>query len=291
VYRLIAILLLITSLNGYGQSPMTVSLANTPGPVVPGGHITLLFDVKSPSPLPDSLGGEIQLPEKWRLLSQRRPVRTVGDQSLRYFYVIGTPAVCTSGDYQVKFILNANGGQIATHVALTVGQIRNIEVFVVTQPEFIREGDTLRLTYLVRNSGNNPEKFLLKSDHGKIENVTDSLTLEPGASTNVTVSQIIPHTDNNAWQASPNLSVLMANRAEPVYSVTSIPVFSSKVKKIDRYFRFPVEVGGAYLSYRYGGRQVTPISIWPPAKVLSIRKSAIMSISPSGGPTSSYFRP
>jgi hypothetical protein len=257
VYRLIAILLLITSLNGYGQSPMTVSLANTPGPVVPGGHITLLFDVKSPSPLPDSLGGEIQLPEKWRLLSQRRPVRTVGDQSLRYFYVIGTPAVCTSGDYQVKFILNANGGQIATHVALTVGQIRNIEVFVVTQPEFIREGDTLRLTYLVRNSGNNPEKFLLKSDHGKIENVTDSLTLEPGASTNVTVSQIIPHTDNNAWQASPNLSVLMANRAEPVYSVTSIPVFSSKVKKIDRYFRFPVEVGGAYLSYRYGGRQVT----------------------------------
>jgi hypothetical protein len=52
VYRLIAILLLITSLNGYGQSPMTVSLANTPGPVVPGGHITLLFDVKSPHPYP-----------------------------------------------------------------------------------------------------------------------------------------------------------------------------------------------------------------------------------------------
>ncbi|WP_229240460.1 hypothetical protein [Dyadobacter sp. SG02] len=260
----------MTGLNGHGQSPMTVSLANMPGTIVPGGHITLLFDVKSPSSLPDSLREEIQLPEKWRLLSQRRPVRTSGDQSVRYFYVVGTPAVCASGIYQVKFTVRAGDvhtgdvhtgdvhtgdRQVTTHVPLTIGQIRNVELFVVTQPEFVREGDTLRLTYLVRNSGNNAEKFLLKSDRGHVENLTDSLTLEPGADTNVTVSQVIPVTDNNAWQASSNLSVMMTGAAEPVYSVTSIPVFSSKVRKIDRYFRFPVEVGGAYLSYRYGGRR------------------------------------
>jgi hypothetical protein len=145
--------------------------------------------------------------------------------------------------------------QASAQVSLTIGQIRSIELFVVTQPEFVREGDTLRLTYLIRNSGNNPEKFVLKSDHGKVENRGDSLTLKPGAGTNVTVSQIIPVTDNNAWQASSNLSVMMTGGAEPVYSVTSIPVFSSKVRKIDRYFRFPVEVGGAYLSYRYGDRR------------------------------------
>lgn len=260
----------MTGLNGYGQSPMTVNLANVPGPdgpgpdgpgtawpgaVVPGGHITLFFDVKSSLPLPDSLREEIQLPEKWRLLSQRRPIRTPGDQRVRYIYVIGTPAGCPSGEYLVKFLVRATSVQASTRVTLTVGQIRSIELFVVTQPEFIREGDTLRLTYLIRNSGNNPEKFLLKSDHGKVDNIGDSLTLEPGAGTNVTVSQIIPVTDNNAWQASSNLSVMMTGGAEPVYSVTSIPVFSSKVRKIDRYFRFPVEVGGAYLSYRYGGRR------------------------------------
>ncbi len=260
----------MTGLNGYGQSPVTVGLANTPGPVVPGGHITLFFDVKSSSSLPDSLREEIQLPEKWRLLSQRRPARTAGDRSVRYFYVIGAPAGCISGDYHVKFAVHTGDVQtgavhtgdvhtgdvpVSTQVTLTIGQVRNIELFVVTQPEFIREGDTLRLTYLIRNSGNNPEKFLLKSDHGIVENAADSLTLEPGAGTNVTVSQIIPGTDNNAWQASSNLSLFMKGGGEPVYSVTSIPVFSSKVRKIDRYFRFPVEVGGAYLSYRYGGRR------------------------------------
>lgn len=263
MYRLIAILLLITGLKGYGQSPVTVSLANAPGTVVPGGHITLFFDVKSSSSLPDSLREEIQLPEKWRLLSQRRPIRTAGERSVRYFYVIGTPAACASGDYLVKFLVRAQAPvttsavQASAQVPLTIGQVRNVEVFVVTQPEFIREGDTLRLTYLIRNSGNNPERMLLKSDHGKVGQPTDSLALEPGAGTNVTVSQVIPVTDNNAWQASSNLSVVLAGGAEPVYSVTSIPVFSSKVRKIDRYFRFPVEVGGAYLSYRYGGREVS----------------------------------
>jgi hypothetical protein len=257
LYRLTAILLLWTALNAYGQTPVTVSLANVPEAVVPGGHITLFFDVKSATPLPDSLREEVRLPEKWRLLSQRRPVRTAGDLRVRYFYLIGTPAGCASGEYQVKFLVHANGGEVAAQAQLTVGQIRNIELFVVTQPEFVREGDTLRLTYMIRNAGNKAEKFLLKSDHGRVENGTDSLTLEPGAGTNVTVAQVIPVTDNNAWQASSNLSVMMTGAAEPVYSVTSIPVFSSKVRKIDRYFRFPVEVGGGYLSYRYGGREVT----------------------------------
>ncbi|WP_229210785.1 hypothetical protein [Dyadobacter jiangsuensis] len=257
LYRLIAILLFMTGLNGYGQTPVTVTLANVPDAVVPGGHITLFFDVKSTTPLPDSLREEIQLPEKWRLLSQRRPVRATGDQRVRYFYVIAAPAGCPSGDYLVKFLVHANGEEVTTQVPLTIGQIRSIELFVVTQPEFVREGDTLRLTYMIRNAGNNAEKFLLKSDHGKVEQTADSLTLEPGADTHVTVSQVIPVTDNNAWQASSNLSVMMTGGAEPVYSVTSIPVFSSKVRKIDRYFRFPVEVGGGYLSYRYGGRTVT----------------------------------
>ncbi|WP_291197938.1 hypothetical protein [Dyadobacter sp.] len=247
----------MTGLNGYGQAPVTVSLANVPDVVVPGGHITLFFDVKSTSPLPDSLREEIQLPEKWRLLSQRRPVRTAGDQRIRHFYVIGAPAGYASGEYLVKFLIHGNGREVTTQVPLTIGQIRNIELFIVTQPEFVREGDTLRITYMIRNAGNNAEKFLLKSDHGKVENITDSLTLEPGAGTHVTVSQVIPTTDNNAWQASSSLSAMMTGAAEPVYSVTSIPVFSSKVRKIDRYFRFPVEVGGGYLSYRYGDREVT----------------------------------
>lgn len=246
----------MTNLAGLCQSPVTVSLSNAPEPVVPGGHFTLFFDVKSSSTLPDLVRESMQLPDKWRLLSQRKPERTPGQQSLRYFFVIGTPAECPSGDYLVSLAVKAGEMQINAPVTITVRQIRKIEVFVVSQPEFVKEGDTLRVTYLIRNSGNNNEKFVLTTERGIIDSGKDTLALEPNASMNAVVSQVIPFTDNNAWQGASSLTVFMTGAETPVYTVTSIPVFSSKVKKIDPYFRFPVEIGGGYLSYRYGNRQV-----------------------------------
>lgn len=242
-------------LAGSGQPDVTVRLANAPGTVIPGGHFTLFFDVTASS-LPDSLLDSVQLPEKWRLLSRRRPERTAGQQHVRYFFVVGTPAVCSSGDYNVTFQLSYAGKQASAHALVSVQPIRKMEVLVVAQPEFIREGDTLRLTYLIRNSGNHSEHFALKTDRGTINTGTDSLALEPGGTTNVTVSQIIPVTDHNAWQASSNLSLFAQGQEQPVYATASIPVFSSRIRKIDRYFRFPVDIGGGYMMYRYGRRQV-----------------------------------
>lgn len=245
-------------LAGLCQPEVVVRLANMPGTIIPGGHFTLFFDVTSSSPsLPDSLRESVQLPDKWRLLSQRRPERAAGQQRLRYFFVISTPAVCVSGDYNITFHIGYAGKQASAKARVSVQPIRKMEVFVVTQPEFIREGDTLRLTYLIRNSGNNHEQFTLKTDHGTVDVAADSLTLEPGATMNVTVSQIIPLTDNNAWQASSNLSLFMHGGEQPVYATASIPVFSSRIRKIDRYFRFPVEIGGGYMTYRYGPKQVS----------------------------------
>ncbi len=242
-------------LAGLGQSEVAVRLANAPGAVLPGGHTTLFFDVTG-SPLPDSIRDSVLLPEKWRLLSRRRPERAAGQQHLRYFFVVGTPAVCASGNYQVTFQITYEGKQVSAQALVSVQPIRKIEVLVVAQPEFTREGDTLRLTYLIRNSGNHSEHFALKTDHGTINTGTDSLTLEPGATTNVVVSQIIPLTDHNAWQASSNLSLFMQGQEQAVYATASIPVFSSRIRKIDRHFRFPVDIGGGYMMYRYGGRQV-----------------------------------
>ncbi|WP_229253905.1 hypothetical protein [Dyadobacter sp. NIV53] len=243
-------------LRGVCQSPILVTLSNSPGKVVPGGHFTLFFDVKSDSALPDPLDGNIVLPEKWSLLSQRIPVRIAGQKQLRYFFVIGTPSDCKAGEFMVRFKLSSNQGQTTAQVPLSIQETRKIEVFVVSQPGFVKEGDTLRVTYLVQNSGNRTEKVFLKTNRGKIENVQDSLTLEPGAKTKVTVLQIIPVTENNAWQCSSDVTINVAGAGQPVYQVVTIPVFSSKIRKIDPYFRFPVEAGGGYLSYQYGDKKM-----------------------------------
>lgn len=206
--------------------------------------------------MPDSLYENIILPKKWNLLSQRKPLRVAGQKDLKYFFVIGTPVDCGAGDFAVYFKISSSQGQAGTMVPVSIREVRKIEVFVVSQPEFIKEGDTLRVTYLVQNSGNRTEKFSLKTSRGKIDNSTDSLTLEPDMKVKVTVLQTIPFTENNAWQSSSDLSVNMAGGEPPVYQVVTIPVFSSKIKKTDPFFRFPVEIGGSYLSYKYGNKSM-----------------------------------
>lgn len=255
--RLIFIFVVLLNLKGLCQPQVLITLSNSPEKVVPGGHFTLFFDVKSTSPLPDSLHETVVLPDKWNLLSLHKPERISGQKALRYFFVVGTPIESGAGDFLIYFKLNTGPEDIATPVKITIQQIRKIEIFVVSKPEFVKEGDTLRVEYLVQNSGNRTEKFALKTNRGIIENFVDSLALEPNTKVKIAVNQVIPFTENNAWQSSSDLTVNMTGNEAPVNQVVSVPVFSSKIRKIDRYFRFPVEIGGGYLSYMYGNKSMT----------------------------------
>jgi len=255
--RLAFILLVMIHLKGFGQSQILLTLSNSPGEVTPGGHFTLFFDVKSSSTLDAPIQETLILPEKWTLLSQRKPEPVSGQKELRYFFVVGTPSDCSSGEYPVSFEFSAGGQGFSKSIPITIKELRKVEIFVVSQPEFVKEGDTLRVEYLIQNAGNRSEKILLKTGRGRIENLADSMLLKPNAKTRVTISQTIPFTENNAWQSSSDLTAVLSDGEHPVYQVVTIPVFSSKIKKIDRYFRFPVEIGGGYLSYTYGGRNMS----------------------------------
>jgi len=255
--RLIFIFVVLINLRGLCQSQILVTLSNPPEKVIPGGHFTLFFDVKSTSSLPDTLQETIVLPDKWNLLSQRKPERITGQKELRYFFVIGTPAESGAGDFSIYFKLKSGQQEITTPVQVTIQQFRRIEIFVVSRPEFVKEGDTLRIEYLVQNSGNRTEKFAMKTNRGIIENFADSIALEPNSKAKVIVNQVIPFTENNAWQTSSDLTLNMAGDEVPVYQIVTVPVFSSKIRKIDPYFRFPIEIGGGYLSYMYGNKSMT----------------------------------
>lgn len=244
-------------MKGLCQSQILITLSNSPGNITPGGHFTLFFDVNSTSFLPESLDAELVLPERWNLLSQRKPEKVAGQKQLRYFFVIGTPPDCASGDFPVILKLNSNSLlQTSKEVTVTIQEVRKLEVFVLSHPDFIKEGENLRVEYLVQNAGNSTEIFTVKTNRGIVEEAKDSLTLAPNEKIKLTVSQAIPYTEYSAWQTSSDLTVLLKNGEPSVSQIISIPVFSSKIRKIDRYFRFPVEVGGGYMSYRTGDREL-----------------------------------
>ncbi|TLV03874.1 hypothetical protein [Dyadobacter luticola] len=252
--RLVFIFVFLINLKLFGQAPIQVRLSNTPGMVDPGGHFTLFFDVQSNNPLLDSVQESVTLPENWKLLSQRRPERVTAQDHLRYFFVIAAPEKVTAGNFVIRFKIQSGADVVETKVTITVREVRKLEIFVVNHPEFVREGDTLRVQYLVRNSGNKAEKFHLQTNRGQIRNAKDSLLLEPDTQVNVEVTQVIPFTDKNAWESSSDLQVQAADLQMNVYEVVAVPVFSSRIKKIDPWFRLPIEVGGGYLNYDYGGK-------------------------------------
>ncbi|TKT91036.1 hypothetical protein FDK13_18480 [Dyadobacter frigoris] len=232
-----------------------MTLSNSPGKVIPGKHFTLFFDLKLAREFPENLQEELILPAKWNLLSQRKPERAPGQTTLRYFFVIGVPSDCPAGDFPV--ILNietANTQLAATKIFVTIQEIHKVEVFILSKPEYIKEGDSLKIEYLIQNVGNVKEYITPTTTRGVIMAHGDSLSVEPNEKIKITVSQIIPHTETNAWQVSSDLTIHLKGVENSVFQATSVPVFSSRLKKIDPYFRFPIEAGGGYLSYRYGDR-------------------------------------
>ncbi|WP_229217241.1 COG1470 family protein [Dyadobacter luteus] len=246
--------MLTITLKGFSQSQRLVVTSNSPGKVAAGGHFTLFFEVKSENPLPESLHEKISLPQRWNLLSERKPEIVSGQKVRKYMYVINTPAGAAAGGYLINFTVNAMQHPVTTPVLVMIDQVRKVDILVISQPEFTKEGDTLRVEYMVQNSGNKKEALILKSTRGYLENTKDTLMLDPGAKMTVVVAQIVPFTDANAWQSASDLSADMTDGIQPAYQAVSVPVFSAKVKKIDPYYRFPVEIGGGYLSYVYGNR-------------------------------------
>lgn len=225
--------------------------------MLPGGYVTLFFDVKSDRELPAELAVDMVLPDRWTMLSQRKPERTSGQTNLRYFFVVGTPADMPAGKFSFDLQLSAQHAPLAsTSVTIEVDQVRKVEVLVFSKPEFVKEGAHLRVEYLIQNSGNVAEILSLKTSRGVVESAGDSLTIAANSQKKIVVDQLIPVTENNAWQSSSDLLVERRDVPGVISQFVSVPVFSSTVKKIDPFFRLPIEVGGAYFSYRYADRKM-----------------------------------
>lgn len=248
---------MLIGLKGKGQSDISISLINTIEGVDPGGHVTLFFEAKSKTVFSDTLTAQLQMPEGWHLLSQRLPASTAGQQTVKYLYVMGTPPIAPAGEVSVSFKILEKGIQTASkEVKITIKEIQKVDIYVVSKPEFIREGEELKVEYMLQNSGNKRESLKLKTTKGLIQSDPDSLILEPNTTAKVVVIQKIPVTENNSWQATSDLSAEIRGLSGQVFETISIPVFSTKIKKTDPYQRLPVEVGGGYMVYQYGRQRI-----------------------------------
>ncbi|WP_394994745.1 hypothetical protein [Emticicia sp.] len=225
-----------------GQREFHINVLNPPKKVIPGGHFTLFFELENLEKNQKIVEESLILPDNWQIILSKKLDKDF--ENPKYLYTVSTSTTSISGKYPLTFVVTNNDGtKVSTQFIIEVVNYRKIEIVPLSSYEYVREGDSLHLEYLIHNSGNINEKVKLRTTRGKIQLKYDTLTIEPNKSIQVRISQIVPKTQSNYWLMSNDLYVTMRDSINPVINFTSVPVYSNQSKKNDAYLRFPIEVG------------------------------------------------
>lgn len=240
----------------YSQEKISITTSDFQRKVAMGGHFTLYFEVENAINNEKNLRDTLVLPSNWSVLTHKK---TVIDNTLtRYLYTVCISRNSTSKEYFMLFKLISGKAVMGfKRASVFVVEVSNIEIVNLTQHEYVQEGDLVLSKFLVQNSGNKVEKVRLQTSRGDIVGNKEFYSIEPDSSLNVYVQQRIPITEQNFWQTTADLKVHLKNKEAPIISFIQIPVYSSKIKKNDKYLRFPVEAGGGYFQYNFGNNVVS----------------------------------
>lgn len=241
---LILTLLFSFSNSLYGQNNVTLNLLNPLQKVAPGGHFTMFFEVKGINEELTQQDILIELPEKWQVILTNKIAKN------KFYTTITSPLTSKSGLYSIKINISTSKDiRIAKSIPVEITSVRKIDIYPLSNPEYVKEGDSLHLDYLIQNVGNVLEKVKISTSNGKISSKDNSFVIEPSKNIQVRVSKKVPLTEDNYWILSNDLFVLLKDSINPIANYSSVPVYATKNKKNDPYLRFPVEIGGQYSIY------------------------------------------
>ena len=240
----------------FSQENLVIHASDFQKKVVLGGHFTLYFEVENTLKNEKNLLDTLILPQNWSVLTTKKTI--VDKATTRYLFTVCTSRNNVSGEYFMDFKLLSGKTVIGfKRTSIFVEEVSNIEIVNLTQHEYVQEGEVVLSKFLIQNSGNKIEKIRIETSRGNIIGKKDFYLVEPDSSLKVYVQQVIPITDQNFWQTTADLRVDSENQKTPIISFISIPVYSSKIKKNDKYLRFPVDVGGGYFQYNFGQEVVS----------------------------------
>ena len=159
------------------------------------------------------------------------------------------------GIYSVTLnITDRNNGTAFTHSSkIVVSGSRKLMVTVLNIPEFVRAGETVRASFLLKNNGNITESIVIESKNAVIDNES-SLVLAPNESKIITIHKVTSsELAQNEFQ-NLNLSVHPRNNpkeTQDVYATTQ--VISVKPSENDIYHRLPVAFSLSFIGMQNMG--------------------------------------
>lgn len=146
-----------------------------------------------------------------------------------------------------------NGTAFTKNVKIMVSGNRKLLVTVLNTPEFVRAGETIRSSFLVKNNGNITENIVLESKNAIVDN-EPSVVLAPNESKIITIHKVTsPELAQNEFQ-NLNLSVYPKHNpkeTQDVYATTQI--ISVRPSENDIYHRLPVALSLSFIGMQNMG--------------------------------------
>lgn len=161
---------------------------------------------------------------------------------------------------QGKYSVTVRGTEVQTGEKITqtteflVSGNRKLSLTLLDSPEFVKAGENIKSTFLVKNYGNVTENLILESKNAAID-LGASLALAPGESKKIIVSKNTPSDLGKNEYQNVNLSVYSKENPQQIQTAySSIKIISIRPVEDDIYHRFPVSTSISMIGMQNRGR-------------------------------------
>ncbi|MBT2622642.1 hypothetical protein [Chryseobacterium sp. ISL-6] len=190
-----------------------------------------------------------------RPILNRNELTIPAEENTVYIVPLRIATETPKGVYNVRLYgtEKSDGEQFIKTLEIEVVGNRKLSLTAINSPEFVKAGETITSSFLLKNSGNVAEKLILESKNAVVDHEA-SLLLPPGETKIINITKNTnPDLGKNEYQ-NLNLSVYsIDNPKENQTAYSSTKIISVKPTEDDIYHRLPVSASLAFIGMKNRG--------------------------------------
>lgn len=233
----------------YGQG-LIVEFVNQNQNLSPSNVHTLVFRITNTFPNEILLTPSIKLPNNWTLSTKISDLNLNANETKIFLITVQIPSSTTTGTHNFDLIfMNQNGFELFSKTYfLNINKIKKIALSPVEISDYVKAGDTIKGTFVLKNEGNEVENIFIKPSDGTFLLQENPIELLPGKSIVINTFQT---TDNKHPKPSTEVTKLIASSTndfqETVFATQRTDIIPLFQVNDDIWLRFPIKVSGTFL--------------------------------------------
>jgi hypothetical protein len=237
---------------GFSQSgnDLVVKMTSRTESFEPGKIHTLVFRLNNPSENHIQIQPYLSLPTGIKLISDLKPLNLAPKGQNILIITLNIPSKYKAGKYDFSLRLVNPANPSVVHAlfssGMTVKEEPSIRIDLVHAPDYVKAGDPIEASFVVRNTGNTTADLHLTATNCYLDGPT-TIRLAPE---NSAVVNVVSETNENLSIASRKSFHLSAenNNIESVQQSAHVRIMPTNIDTEDLYHRFPVSLTARYLT-------------------------------------------